>query len=112
MSFEDRQRDAMTDFTRSSYSPEDRYVIVYRDGWVGADYIEKIASDSVLEQDMTRLKPQHRPAYRLRIRSKSNVQKAQIARLDASRAYREVTGRDAFAGAETYTRRNAEDIHD
>jgi hypothetical protein len=32
--------------------------------------------------------------------------------LNPERAYTEVTGRDTYAGAKKYTRRNAEDIHD
>lgn len=33
-------------------------------------------------------------------------------RLNPEKAYAEVTGRTTYAGAEGYTRRNAEDIHD
>jgi hypothetical protein len=86
--FEDRQREAMTDFNRSSYA-----------------YIRELLTAGVKraqdEADIRR--------YELEEYERAN---GFVRRLDASRAYREVTGRDAFAGAETYTRRNAEDIHD
>jgi hypothetical protein len=124
MAFEDRQREAMTDFNRSSYS-----------------YVRELLAAGVKraqdEADFQRFQLEEYERANGFRRAESNVQKAQIARLDAikarhsktldflaqsekqdaevldaSRAYREVTGRDAFAGAETYTRRNAEDIHD
>jgi hypothetical protein len=98
MTFEDRQRDAMTDFNRSSYSIRELLIAAHKRAQDEAD-IRKYELEDYERANGFR-------------RAESNVQKAQIARLDASRAYREVTGRDAFAGAETYTRRNAEDIHD
>jgi hypothetical protein len=98
MTFEDRQRDAMTDFNRSSYSIRDMLMDAVKRAQAEAD-IRRFELEEYLRANGFR-------------GAESNVQKAQIARLDASRAYREVTGRDAFAGAETYTRRNAEDIHD
>jgi hypothetical protein len=68
----------------------DRYVIVYRDGYVGADH-DRLRSDRYVREDMGHFDPDFRPAYRIRGRYK---------RLDASRALYEVTGRRAPAGAE------------
>jgi hypothetical protein len=128
MSFEDRQRDAMTDFNRSSYSIRELLIAAHKRAQDEAD-IRKYELEDYERANGFR-------------RAESNVQRMQFAsgcrcadpalicdlrgcrcavcgepvdaveRLDASRAYREVTGRDASAGAETYTRRNAEDIHD
>jgi hypothetical protein len=99
MTFEDRQREAMTDFNRSSYA-----------------YVRELLAAGVKraqdEADIQRFQLEEYERANGFRRAESNVQIMQNARLDASRAYREVTGRDAFAGAETYTRRNAEDIHD
>lgn len=112
MTFEDRQRDAMTDFNRSSYSIREVLIAAHKRAQDEAD-IRKYELEDYERANGFR-------------RAESNVQKTHIppfassptksaslsARLDASRAYREVTGRGAFAGAETYTRRNAEDRHD
>lgn len=84
---------------------EEVYRIVRRDGVIMPP-LDEVASDLALAWMWVARSftlSDHRPAYRLRIRPK---------RLDASRAYTEVTGRSAIAGAESYTRRNAEDIHD
>jgi hypothetical protein len=151
MSFEDRQRDAMTDFNRSSYSIRELLIAAHKRAQDEAD-IRKYELE-----DYERANGFRSEAKALTSRGRAltnggqtltspegNLHKAQIARvdpiwdteaasvlenypgqaakyrvrlreqdrLDASRAYREVTGRDASAGAETYTRRNAEDIHD
>jgi hypothetical protein len=98
MTFEDRQREAMTDFNRSSYA----YV---RELLVAG---VKRAQD---EADFQRFQLEEYERANGFVRTGNSMQKMHET-LDASRAYREVTGRDAFAGAETYTRRNAEDIHD
>jgi hypothetical protein len=112
MTFEDRQRDAMTDFNRSSYSIRDLLIAAHKRAQDEAD-IRKYELEDYERANGFINGREHLARVNNGVhRSKSNVQKAQIARLDASRAYREVTGRDAFAGAETYTRRNAEDIHD
>jgi hypothetical protein len=98
MTFEDRQREAMTDFNRSSYA-----------------YIRELLAAGVKraqdEADIQRFQLEEYERANGFVRSRP-VDVPKAARLDASRAYREVTGRDAFAAAETYTRRNAEDIHD
>ena len=79
----------------------DRYVIVYRDGYMSLP-ADRAHSDYVVES--FRGSPAvDRPAYRIRIREKftpgPNLRKA-YARLDPELAYREVTGRTTFAGAE------------
>jgi hypothetical protein len=164
MTFEDRQRDAMTDFNRLSYSIRELLIAAHKRAQDEANirkyeledyerangFHRQYLSDAHFEGVRT-MTPEQAERHIERIRrardrldASSNVQKAQIARvdpiwdteaasvlenypgqaakyrvrlreqdrLDASRAYREVTGRDASAGAETYTRRNAEDIHD
>jgi hypothetical protein len=124
VTFEDRQREAMTDFNRSSYA----YVRELLAAGVKRAQAEADIRRYELEE-YERANGFRRPSreaecmfgcsncgseYWRRQDALACCAKAKRAeqRLDASRAYREVTGRDAFAGAETYTRRNAEDIHD
>jgi hypothetical protein len=164
MTFEDRQREAMTDFNRSSYSIREMLTDAVKRAQAEADirrfeleeylrangFNRQYLSDAHFEGVRTKTPEQaERHTERLN-RAKEQRERlgkvladrkapqvshedmgiphlsegdesgwdnvgrppAPRARLDASRAYREVTGRDAFAGAETYTRRDAEDIHD
>ena len=88
---------------------DDRYVIVYRDGYVGQVVRQEIAD---LICDHARLLPEaykSLPAYRIRIREKqiaASVVDAIMLRnplatsLDPLKALREVTGRTTIAGAE------------
>lgn len=79
----------------------DRYVIVYRDGSVGI--LNDLArSDWLLDFCGRASNACRRPAYRIRVRRQTPGQRL----IAAAKEMR------ASLALETYTRRNAEDIHD